>query len=378
MPAELFSDDNGNRVIIRHTGPAGKGIPVGGTTGQILQKTGATDYQTMWVNPPSGTGAVVGPTVAVSNNVALFDTTTGKLLKDSGVNLGSLATNTALATKVDKVTGKALSTEDFTTVLRTKLLGLSPSGYRGTFSNLAAINAFSFAPIPLSGDYCTIEVLGTPSVLVVWDKLNLAWVPIVMTPVNMTGAAIANVLFDSADVLVWDKETCRIFTEAEKATLASHAAIISSLNIIAPVAAYGGVTYYNTTGTALTLTTTPSKVNVVSALTAATTGFDNGTTTSRLRYTGTKSQTFQITANLSFSSTVTGSLSVGIAKNGTVDADSKIITGTVSTVGAIQTCSTTLLVTLLTNEYIELFINRVAGVVDPTIYTLSLVAVKVS
>lgn len=374
MPAELFSDDNGNRVIIRHTGPAGKGIPVGGATGQILQKTGATDYQTMWVNPPSGTGAVVGPTVAVNNNVALFDTTTGKLLKDSGVNLGSLATNTTVATKVDKVTGKVLSTEDFTTALRTKLLGLSPSGYRGTFSSLGAINA----PMPLSGDYCTLEVLGTPAVLVVRDALNLTWVPIVMTPVNMTGAAIANVLFDPADALVWDKETCRIFTEAEKATLASHAAIISSLNIIAPVAAYGGVTYYNTTGTALTLTTTPSKVNVVSALTAATTGFDNGTTTSRLRYTGTKAQTFQITANLSFSSTVTGSLSVGIAKNGTVDADSKIITGTVNTVGAIQTCSTTLLVTLLTNEYIELFINRVAGVVDPTIYTLSLVAVKVS
>ena len=374
MPPSLFSDDNGNRVIIRHTGPAGKGIPVGGATGQILQKTGATDYQTTWVNPPSGTGAVVGPTIAVNNNVALFDTTTGKLLKDSGVNLGSLATNTTVATKVDKVTGKVLSSEDFTTVLRTKLLGLSPSGYRGTFNNLAAINA----PMPLSGDYCTIEVLGTPAVLVVRDALNLTWVPIVMTPVNMTGTAIANVLFDSADALVWDKETCRIFTEAEKATLASHAAIISSLNIIAPVAAYGGVTYYNTSGTALTLTTTPSKVNVVSALTAATTGFDNGTTTSRLRYTGTKTQTFQITANLSFSSTVTGSLSVGIAKNGTVDADSKIVTGTVSTVGAIQTCSTTLLVTLLTNEYIELFINRVAGVVDPTIYTLSLVAVKVS
>ena len=118
MPAELFSDDNGNRVIIRHAGPAGKGIPVGGTTGQILQKTGATDYQTTWVNPPSGTGAVVGPTVAVNNNVALFDTTTGKLLKDSGVNLGSLATNTTVATKVDKVTGKVLSTEDFTTALR--------------------------------------------------------------------------------------------------------------------------------------------------------------------------------------------------------------------------------------------------------------------
>lgn len=38
-------------------GSNGVGIPVGGTTGQILAKTTATDYDTQWINPPSGGGA---------------------------------------------------------------------------------------------------------------------------------------------------------------------------------------------------------------------------------------------------------------------------------------------------------------------------------
>lgn len=41
--------------------------------------------------PGAGTGDVVGPASATANGVALFNGTTGKLLKDSGVLLGSLA-----------------------------------------------------------------------------------------------------------------------------------------------------------------------------------------------------------------------------------------------------------------------------------------------
>ena len=40
------------------TGPAGPGVPVGGTTGQILAKKTATDYDTQWIAPPSGGGGV--------------------------------------------------------------------------------------------------------------------------------------------------------------------------------------------------------------------------------------------------------------------------------------------------------------------------------
>lgn len=39
-----------------NTGPAGPGVPAGGTVGQFLQKTGAGDYQTGWVTVTPGGG----------------------------------------------------------------------------------------------------------------------------------------------------------------------------------------------------------------------------------------------------------------------------------------------------------------------------------
>lgn len=38
-------------------GPAGPGVPVGGTDGQVLTKTSATDYATAWEDPTGGGGA---------------------------------------------------------------------------------------------------------------------------------------------------------------------------------------------------------------------------------------------------------------------------------------------------------------------------------
>ena len=64
LPAQM-----GQRVIQGPTGPMGPtgpagadgapgsngvGVPIGGTTGQILAKIDATDYNTQWVNPASG------------------------------------------------------------------------------------------------------------------------------------------------------------------------------------------------------------------------------------------------------------------------------------------------------------------------------------
>lgn len=46
----------------------------------------------------TGTGDVVGPASAVNNNIAVFDGTTGKLVKDGGATVASLATASALTT----------------------------------------------------------------------------------------------------------------------------------------------------------------------------------------------------------------------------------------------------------------------------------------
>lgn len=37
-------------------GAAGQGVPVGGTAGQVLSKIDSTDFNTAWINPPSGGG----------------------------------------------------------------------------------------------------------------------------------------------------------------------------------------------------------------------------------------------------------------------------------------------------------------------------------
>lgn len=70
---------------------AAAGAPTGGSIGQVLTKNSGTNYDYSWITPSGGgSGDVVGPASAVDGNVALFDTATGKLLKDGGT-LGSAA-----------------------------------------------------------------------------------------------------------------------------------------------------------------------------------------------------------------------------------------------------------------------------------------------
>jgi hypothetical protein len=214
MPPEIYSDDNGHRVIVRHKGPAGKGFPTGGTVGQILAKTSGDDYDAQWVNPPDGTDAALGPVSAVNNNVAVFDGITGKLLKDGGQPLSNYASVSLVATKVDKVTGKGLSTEDFSTEEKSKLAALSPH-YRGTYTSTALVASEVVAPV--AGDYALVEVLGEPQQVSFWDETNDQWDHKIVEP--MTGEEIATALFDTEDSAGYTQETCRIFTDDDKVFL---------------------------------------------------------------------------------------------------------------------------------------------------------------
>jgi hypothetical protein len=226
MP-ELYSDDNGNRVLIRHTGPAGKGLPSGGSTGQILVKASGNDFVTSWANPPNGTGAVTGPASAVSDNVAIFNGTTGKIIKDSGMSLANYASVSLVSTKVDKVTGYALSKNDFTDVLKTKVDAIqSTAGYRGSFPNMTVLNAFDFDPDPIPGDFCLLEVSGSPAQTVVWDDTNTAWTQQFPDATAMTGQEIADVLFDPDDAALWSVDNCRMFTEDDRNQLSTIQSLI--------------------------------------------------------------------------------------------------------------------------------------------------------
>jgi hypothetical protein len=61
---------------------AGRLIPSGGGSGQVLAKSSATDYAVEWTTG-SGAGDVVGPSSVVDESLTRFDETTGKLLQST-------------------------------------------------------------------------------------------------------------------------------------------------------------------------------------------------------------------------------------------------------------------------------------------------------
>lgn len=81
-----------------------------GPTTPIVQPNGMIDptwfrffltlYNRTGAASGAGLGNVVGPSVSGNLNIALFDGTTGQLLRDSGEQLASLATNASLAAAV--------------------------------------------------------------------------------------------------------------------------------------------------------------------------------------------------------------------------------------------------------------------------------------
>lgn len=52
--ARSMRSDYLKQIIQYHAVPSGQGVPSGGTTGQVLAKVDGTDYNTQWVDPPSG------------------------------------------------------------------------------------------------------------------------------------------------------------------------------------------------------------------------------------------------------------------------------------------------------------------------------------
>jgi len=81
----------------------------GGTKFLREDGDGTSSWQT-----PSGSGDVVGPSSAVDNRIATFDSTTGKLIQDSGTLISAVTANTAKNTNVP--TALSVGTVTSTTV----------------------------------------------------------------------------------------------------------------------------------------------------------------------------------------------------------------------------------------------------------------------
>lgn len=94
------------QVATKVTKLAGRGLSLpsqSGNSGKYL----TTDGQRSSWAAIAGTGDVVGPASAVANNVAIFDGTTGKLIKDSGLALSGTNTGDQLTFKTISVAGQS-------------------------------------------------------------------------------------------------------------------------------------------------------------------------------------------------------------------------------------------------------------------------------
>lgn len=173
--------------------PAFTGIPTaptaspGTSTSQIAT--------TAFVSTATG-GQVTGPASSVDNNVALFNGTTGKVIKDSGVQISALATNAGVAATYAPLASPALTgnptaptaapADNDTSIATTAFV-------QGEFAARVALGAYFSAhnngvaqSIP-TGAF-TVLTLGT-EVYDVGNKFaSNAWTPPAGRLVHMTGA----------------------------------------------------------------------------------------------------------------------------------------------------------------------------------------------
>jgi hypothetical protein len=143
----------------------GVGIPVGGTTGQILAKADGVDFNTSWED-----NSFAGLSGEPADNANLAAALT---MVQSNITAETTRAEAAEAARVDKVTGYGLSSNDYTSAEKTKLANLSEH-FVGVFSSAAALSAAH--PTGADGQYATVETTGVPGVTYIWDTANIEWV----------------------------------------------------------------------------------------------------------------------------------------------------------------------------------------------------------
>ena len=126
-----------------------------------------------------------------------------------------------LETKVDKVVGKGLSTEDFTTAEKAKLASLEGSHFRGLFATYAELSTIVD---PVAGDYADVDGgVGETVDRHIWDVTDGDWYVVQGESTEMTGAQIKENYEAQPDT--------NAFTDDEKAKLATVASDLENLDI---------------------------------------------------------------------------------------------------------------------------------------------------
>lgn len=162
-------------------------------------------------------GAFIGPPgkSAYQSWLAIGNTGTeadfiASLKGDSGDGSGS-DVDAKLLLKVDKVTGKALSTNDFTNAYKTKIDGLEGPMYRGTFSTFALLAAGVNNPV--AGNYADVDAAGMDAARYIWDASDSKWLLSASTATPLTAAQVKSLYESNSDT--------NAYPNADKAKVAS-------------------------------------------------------------------------------------------------------------------------------------------------------------
>jgi hypothetical protein len=374
MPSLFNAQDK--RVIVRHRGPAGPGLPPGGTAGQIARKASNSNYDLEWVNPPDGIDAVESPNPAVVGNLPVYSDVSGKEIEDSGVALTDLATQNQLLSKQDKIAGKSLSTHDFTTVLKNKLEALLTGGYRGWYSSEVALTAA--IPTGNAGDWALVADTGRANMWH-WNPITVQW-EVTDVPSTLTGLDIAELIY--RDPLEWDVDENEVFTTEEKDKLAKAVTTddLTGGGVVANRSA-GVLSFFSLAGEAITIsgtsdgTTNLVKVNATTTLDAVSSEFTAGGSTARLQYTGDTTLKFRVSATVTLKATSTTSdVVLALTKSGSLIQPSRIISKlTHNDLVAFQIES---VVSMAKDEYIEVFVGNLTGAQNLSVHALQIVATR--
>jgi len=150
-------------------GPAGVGIPSGGTTGQILKKNSNTDYDTVW-DTASGSGTVTSVNGTGANGVSVSG---GPITSSGSLTIGLGAITPSSVAAVGTVTGSNLSgtnTGDqnlsgYAPLASPALTGTptAPTATVGTNTTQLATTAFTVAQIA-SNDALDVHIAGPETI----------------------------------------------------------------------------------------------------------------------------------------------------------------------------------------------------------------------
>jgi len=140
----------------------------------------------------------------------------------------------------------------------------------------------------------------------------------------------------------------------------------------------GEVSYFDTTGTTVTISAqSDGSTNMVKAAVTTAGNFDHefdngGADNGRLRYTGAVTKVFHVACTWSSKGAASNRYVIGVAKNGTVVAASKVMQDL--TTSSVQGNAIHVVVTLATNDYLELYVGNTSGTNNATLMSLNIFA----